>query len=367
MILNEITSYLESIAPLAYQESYDNSGLLVGNPTTEVTGVLISLDCTEEVIDEAIANNCNVVISHHPIVFKGLKQLVGKNYVERTVIKAIKNDVALYAIHTNLDSVFKKGVNTKIAERLGLAQTRILQPKSNLLYKLSVFVPQKHAETLKNALFAAGAGNIGEYSHCSFTTEGTGSFMPKEGSQPFVGTQDSVHLEPETKVEVIVPKPNKNKVEQALIKAHPYEEVAFDWYALENTFSTVGSGMIGQLPQPLSTEDFLNHVKEKLQTDCIRYTPLANDKPIKKVAICGGSGSFLLKNAKQQGADAFVTGDFKYHDFFDAEGSILITDVGHYESEQFTSELLSELLREKFSTFAIRLSEVNTNPINYFK
>ncbi len=367
MNVNEITSFLESIAPLAYQESYDNSGLLVGNPAAEVSGVLISLDCTEEVVDEAIAKNCNLVISHHPIVFKGLKQLVGKNYVERTVIKAIKNDVALYAIHTNLDSVFKNGVNTKIAERLGLAETRILQPKSNLLYKLSVFVPQKQAETLKNALFTAGAGHIGEYSHCSFTTEGTGSFLPQEGTQPFVGTQGSVHHETETKIEVIVPKPNKNRVEQAMRAAHPYEEVAFDWYALENTLETVGSGMVGRLDHPMSTEDFLTHVKEKLQTDCIRYTPLTTDKPIEKVAICGGSGSFLLKNAKQQGADAFITGDFKYHEFFDAEGTILITDVGHYESEQFTSELLSELLREKFSTFAIRLSEVNTNPINYFK
>ena len=366
MKIIEVIQHLETIAPTSLQEDYDNSGLLVGSPNQEVTGALLSLDCTEDIVEEAIANRCNLIISHHPIIFKGLKRLNGSNYVERTVIKAIRNDIAIYAIHTNLDNVFEQGVNSKICEKLQLGETQILQPKSKLLKKLVVFVPNKNAEKLRRALFQAGAGEIGAYSNCSFNLEGTGTFLAGENSNPHVGEKGKVHQEPEARVEVIVPHYLTRAVEKAMQANHPYEEVAHDWYALENKHQEIGSGMIGFLPKPMDAQDFLKFVAKQLNTDCIRYTSFKANRTIQKVAVCGGAGSFLLPVAKAQNADAFITGDFKYHEFFDSEGEIMVADVGHYESEQFTPELLSEVLREKFNTFAIRLSEVNTNPINYF-
>jgi len=364
MKLKKLIESLEQWAPLNYQEDYDNSGLIVGSPEDEIHAALVSLDCTEEIVDEAIEKNCNLIISHHPIVFKGLKKLNGKNYVERVVMKAIKNNIALYAIHTNLDSV-ASGVNAKICERLGVENTQILVPKSGILKKLVTFCEHKDVEQLRNALFAAGAGNISHYSDCSFNIEGVGTFKGDEQSNPTLGKAGVREYANETRIEIIFKAQDERKLLSALFENHPYEEVAYDIYALENKLQSVGSGMVGTLPKEMDGVDFLRLVKTQMEASVLRHTHVL-PKKIKKVAVCGGSGSFLLKNAIAAGADAFVTADFKYHEFFDAEDKIVIVDIGHFESEQFTSNLLIDNIQEKFPNFAIRLTEHNTNPINYF-
>jgi len=363
MKLKDVTSYIESFAPLAYQENYDNAGLIVGNINQEIKGILITVDVIEDVVDEAIENGLNLIVAHHPIVFSGLKKITGKNYIERVVIKAIKNDIAIYAAHTNLDSVWG-GVNSKIADKIGLENHRILSPVASQLIKLAYFVPIDHVEKTRNEVFKAGAGQIGDYDMVSFNAEGKGSFRPGKNARPFVGDLGKMHFENEMRVEVILPKHLKNKVVNALINAHPYEEVAYDLYPLENTFERVGFGVIGDLEKEIDEMDFLQSLKKIFGANCIRYTSLLN-KPIKKVAVCGGSGSYLLKDAIDQGADIFVSGDFKYHQFFDAENRILIADIGHFETEQVTKELFYELLTKKFPKFAIRFTEINSNPINY--
>lgn len=364
MKLRDIISQLETLAPSAYQESYDNARLITGTMSLEVTAALATLDCTEQVIDEAIQKRCNLVIAHHPIVFSGLKSLTGKNYIERTVIKAIKNDVAIYAIHTNLDNVWN-GVNLKIGEKLGLVNLRVLVPKRGMLQKLHTFVPHAHAEDVRQALFEAGAGHIGDYDHCSFNTQGEGTFRGSELTNPHVGKQGEDHREPETRIETIFPAYLEGTITRALIAAHPYEEVAYDIVSLENTHPRVGSGMIGELPEEMSEEEFLSHVGSCMHTPVIRHTPLLNNT-VRRVAFCGGAGRFLLHSAAAQKADVFITGDFKYHDFFDADGNLVVMDIGHFESEQFTPELIAEFLVEKFPTFAVLLSEVKTNPVHYF-
>ncbi len=361
--IKQLIQYLEQLAPPIYQESYDNCGLLTGSADWELTKILVTLDCTEAVVDEAITKGCNLIVAHHPIIFGGLKNLNGKNYVERTVIKAIKNDIAIYAIHTNLDNV-QHGVNAKICEKLGLINTKILVPKTNTLKKVSVFIPQTHLQVVQEAMFNEGAGNIGNYSECSFYSTGMGTFKGNEKSNAFVGEVGKQHQEPEFKLEVLVDDIKLNNVISAMLTAHPYEEVAYDVYAILNSNATIGSGMIGELTEALSTEAFLKHLKIAMNLNVIRFTPYSNK--VKKVAVCGGSGSFLLRNAIGAHADAFVTGDFKYHEFFDAESRLMIADIGHYESEIFTINLLADEILKKFPTFAVILSEINTNPINYY-
>lgn len=363
MKIKEITQFLEGIAPLSYQENYDNSGLIVGDENTEVSSVLICLDSVEEVIEEAIENNCNLIIAHHPIIFSGLKKLNGKNHIQRTIIKAIQNNIAIYAIHTNLDNV-KAGVSSKIANILGLKNQKILAPKKDLLRKLEVYVPKNHADELQNALFLVGAGEVGEYKNCSFQTEGIGTFLPSKNANPVIGTSGNQERVEEVKIEVVFPKDIEKRLILEMQKAHPYDEIAHQIYILDNFFPDVGSGIVGELAEEISPSLFLKKVKTLMRTDCIRYTKIVR-KTIKKVAVCGGSGSFLLNNAKSMGADIFITSDFKYHEFFNAENDIIIADIGHYESEQFTKDLIYDLLVNNFSKFAVRLSKVNTNPINY--
>lgn len=363
MKIKEVVNYLESLAPLALQESYDNSGLIVGNPDQEITQAIISLDCTEAVVDEAIQSGANLIISHHPIVFGGLKKITGKNYVERVVLKAIKNDIALYAIHTNLDNILG-GVNSKIADKMGLKNQSILRPLQKGMEKLITFVPRLHVEEVRNALFEAGAGSFGDYDQCSYNSAGYGTFRALEGADPYVGEIGEQHREEETKIEVLYPKYKRRNVILSLLETHPYEVPAYDIIALENSQYEAGSGVIGELPLAVSQEDFLSLVKTNLQTQMIRFTPF--DKHIKRVAVCGGSGSFLLNDAIASGADAFISADFKYHEFFDAENKLLIADIGHFESEQFTQQLLLEVIQKKFTTFAVRLTGIVTNPINYY-
>ncbi|MFY0688596.1 MAG: Nif3-like dinuclear metal center hexameric protein [Cyclobacteriaceae bacterium] len=363
MKVKDIAKTLQQWAPIAYQESYDNSGLLVGSMDTEIESISITLDVTEAVIDEAISTGANLIVAHHPLIFKGIKSLTGNHWVERCIIKAIKHDIAIYAIHTNLDNV-NSGVNHKITELIGLEHVSILSPKKSTLTKLVTFVPKKDAEKVRKSLFEAGAGEIGKYDHCSFTTEGTGSFRPGNEANPAVGVVHKDEQVNEDRIEVIFPNHLSSQVISGLQNAHPYEEVAYFLTDLKNINQEVGAGMIGQLPKPMSTELFLNKLKKDMGLNVIKHTKLCKPS-IKSVAVCGGSGSFLLSTARAKGADIFITGDFKHHEFFEADEQIIITDIGHYESEVFTKDLIYDFLREKFANIALRLSEVNTNPINY--
>ena len=362
--IRHLTDYFEIFAPLAYQESYDNAGLIVGSPSTDITGVLVSLDVTEAVVDEAVAKGCNLIVAHHPIVFKGLKKLNGKTYVERTVIKALKNDVAIYATHTNLDNVMG-GVNFKIAEKLDLQNVKILAPKTQVLSKLTTFVPVANTQTVLDALYAAGAGQIGDYKNCSFRVEGTGTYQPGEGTKPAIGSVGEYHEEAENRLEVIFPTHRQGQLVATLRQAHPYEEVAYYLTTVDNQNQEVGSGAVGELTEPLNGQTWLMHLKERMNLRLIRYTSLP-DRPIHRIAVCGGTGSFLLPDAMRAGADIFVTADYKYHEFFDADNRIGICDIGHYESEVFTKELICGHLAKKFTTFAVILSETDTNPVRYF-
>ncbi len=362
--LQQIIDVLETLAPLRYQESYDNSGLLVGEREKDITGVVIALDCIEAVVDEAIQKNANLIIAHHPIVFSGLKSFTGKTYIERVIIKAIKHDIAIYAAHTNLDNMIH-GVNLRIAQKLSLTDLHILDPLSTSLKQLYVYVPQAHADDVRNALFEAGAGQIGAYSSCSYNIDGLGTFLPSSAANPFSGTHNVLQKESEVKIEVILTPDRESAVLKAMRGAHPYEEIAYGLIPLENKNQYIGAGMVGDLPAELPVDQFLAMLKLQINTACIRHTKAIKSQ-IKKVAVCGGSGSFLLGKAIQAGADVLVTADWKYHQFFDAEEKIMIADVGHYESEQFTGEIFYEVLSNKFPNFALHLTAINTNPIKYY-
>ena len=365
MRISDITSILEDFAPSSLQETYDNSGLLVGDRSAICTGIIVTLDVTEEVVEEAVRNNCNLIVAHHPIVFKGLKRLTGANYVERTVIEAIKNHIAIYAIHTNLDNILT-GVNHKIAEKLGLQNCKVLLPKEGTLKKLVTFSPVKNADEVRNALFEAGAGAVGKYDECSFNLEGKGSFKPGDGTNPHVGEKGERHYENETRIEVLFPAHLQQQLLKSLRAAHPYEEVAYYLNTLDNVQEDVGSGLVGEFPNEMTEEELLKLLKQQFSLSVIRHTSLYGKK-IKKVALCGGAGIFLLKKALAADAQVFITGDIKYHEFFDADGKILLADIGHFESEQFTTELLTEFLQQKLLNFAVLKSEINTNPVKYYR
>lgn len=364
VLLKHIIAEIEKFAPPAFQEDYDNTGLQTGTPDMEIKGVLITLDVTEEVIDDASKNGENLIVSHHPITLKGVKKLTGQTPPERILIKAIKKNIAIYSSHTSIDSV-ENGVSGILAKKLELNNIRVLSPRSNLLLKLVTFVPTRYAEKVRTAIFEAGAGVIGNYDCCSYNLEGLGTFRAGEGTNPFVGEQGNIHFEKEERIETIIPKHLTKQVLKALFDVHPYEEVAYDLYPLENVWNKVGFGAIGELKNPLSENEVLKRIKEVTGAECIRHTNLLN-KPVKKVAVCGGSGSFLLNKAIQEGADVFVSSDFKYHQFQEADNKIVIADIGHYESEQLTKEVFFELLTKKFPNFAVRLTNVTTNPVKYF-
>ena len=363
MKIKEILSVLEEMAPLAYAEDFDNVGLLVGDPDLEATGVLVCHDALESVIDEAIAKKCNLVVCFHPILFSGLKKITGKNYVERSLLKAIKNDIAIYAVHTALDN-HHEGVNKIFCDVLGLIKTRILIPKPNFIRKLVTYTIPENAEEVRNALFDAGAGNIGNYEDCSFNSKGIGTYMGNEHSNPQLGERFEFVQGDEIKIEVTFEKYLEAKILKALFKSHAYEEVAYEIYDLQNTYQNIGLGMIGELKNSIGEKEFLNFVKEKMQCEGIRHSTFLG-KPIKKIAVLGGSGSFAIKNAIAAGADAFLTADLKYHQFYEAENKLLLADIGHFESERYTKNHIVDFLRKKILNFAIILSEENTNPVKY--
>lgn len=363
MKIKEVISILETMAPLAYAEDFDNVGLLVGNPEDQTTGILVCHDALENVIDEAIAKKCNMVVCFHPILFSGLKKITGKNYVERAILKAIKNDIAIYAVHTALDN-HQNGVNKIFCDALGLQNTKILVPKENFIQKLITYtIPENHQQ-LRNALFNAGAGNIGNYENCSFNSQGIGSYQGNENSNPEIGERGEFIENAEIKIEVTFEKHLQGEILKALFSNHVYEEVAYEIYDLKNSHQNIGLGMIGELQTEMPEKEFLQMVKNKMKADGIRHSEYLG-KPIKKVAVLGGSGSFAIKKAIQAGADAFLTADLKYHQFYEAENQLLLADIGHYESERYTKNYIVDYLTKKIPNFAIILSEENTNPVKY--
>lgn len=363
MLVKDLISAIEELANPALQESYDNTGLIIGNPLDEVSSVLLTIDVTEDVIAEALEKKANMIICHHPVIFNGIKKITGKTYTERIIIRAVQNKINIFAAHTNLDAV-DQGVNSSIARKLNLENTRILSPVKEALCKLVTFIPPTHEEQVREAVFAAGAGHIGNYDSCGYTLEGKGSFRGGDDTNPFLGEKGVINYEKEVRFETIFPYYLQNSVVNALNNAHPYEEVAYDVYPLKNTFERAGMGMIGDLKDAVTEADFLYSLKQKFNAGCVRHTALLG-KMVKKVAFCGGSGSFLINNAINKKADVFITADVKYHQFFDADGKIIVADIGHFESEQFTTEIFYDILTKKFSNFAVHFSEVNTNPINY--
>jgi dinuclear metal center YbgI/SA1388 family protein len=364
MKIQDIISFLETVAPPGLAESYDNVGLIIGNAAANCKGIITTLDATEEVVLEAIEKKCNLIVAHHPIIFSGVKKINGNNYVGKAIIAAIKNDIAIYAIHTNLDNIMA-GVNGKMADKLELKNRQILQPKKSMLKKLVTYVPILQADKLRAAIFEAGGGQVGNYSDCSFNTAGEGTFKGGEGTNPFIGLPGKSHTENEIKIELIFPYWLENTICKALIEAHPYEEVAYNITTLDNVHQDIGSGMVGELSTGISEADFLKMLQANFNLNIIRHTPFTG-KLVNKVALCGGAGSFLIGAAVASGADIFITGDVKYHEFFDANGKLVIADIGHYESEQYTIELLFDILSEKFPTFAVQKSAIKTNPVNYF-
>ena len=363
MKIKEIVSALDRFAPLPLQDGFDNAGLQIGLTEAEATGALLCLDVTEAVLDEAIALGCNLVISHHPLIFKGYKSITGKDYVERCILKAIRNDMVLYAAHTNLDNA-KGGVNYKIAEKIGLKHLQVLEPKRNSLLKLVTFVPTEQAERVRKALFAAGCGNIGGYDSCSYNLKGEGTFRAGENTHPFCGSIGELHREEEVRIETILPSYKKGEVVRALLSAHPYEEPAFDLYPLENEWTQAGAGIVGELETPETELEFLKRIKKIFEVECVKHNRLTG-REIQKVALCGGAGAFLIPQAIRSGADIFITGEIKYHDYFGHENEILLAEIGHYESEQYTKEIFYSIIRDLFPNFALHLSKINTNPIKY--
>ncbi len=363
MTIRDITNSIEEIAPLHLAEDFDNVGLLIGNYNTKVTGVLVTLDTLENIVDEAIEKKCNLIVSFHPIIFVGLKKLNGNNYVERVVLKAIKNDIAIYAMHTALDNSIV-GVNAKICDVLGLKNKEILIPKKGIIKKLTTYVPLKEAENLRKALFNVGAGSLGNYDNCSFNTNGFGTYKGNEKSNPTKGIKGKDHVEEESLISVLFEKNKENDILNALFSNHSYEEVAYEIVTLDNTHQQIGMGMVGELEKEMTEKDFLLFLKETMRTECIRHSKLLG-KNIKRVAVLGGSGSFAINNAIRSNADIYITSDIKYHEFYKAENKLIIADIGHYESEQFTKNLLVEYLTKKFLNFAVILSDKKTNPIYY--
>ena len=350
-------------APLPLQDGFDNAGLQIGLTDAEVTGVLLCLDVTEAVVDEAVASGCNLIVSHHPLIFSPLKRITGGNYIERCVIKALANGIAIYSAHTNIDNA-PGGVNYRIAEKLGLQNVRILVPKEDVLLKLAVYVPSSAAEAVRGALFAAGCGNIGNYDSCSYNVEGFGTFRANEGCTPFCGEVGKLHREEEVRIETVLPAYLKNKVVAALIKAHPYEEPAYDIYPLKNSWGSVGSGVIGELPAECGELEFLQGVKERFNVGCVRHTPLLG-KGVRRVALCGGAGGSFAGAAMAAGADVYITGEARYHDLFNYAGRMLVAVIGHYESERYTMDIFREVIEKVYPGVKVLATKVNTNPVNY--
>ncbi|WP_371370673.1 Nif3-like dinuclear metal center hexameric protein [Sporomusa aerivorans] len=342
----DIIAEVEQLAPKHFAESWDNVGLLIGRPDQDIHKVLVTLDVDTAVVEEAIAVQADMIVAHHPLLFKGLTRIRTDSPQGNMLASLIKKDVAVYAAHTNLDSA-PGGVNDVLARKLNLRNvvplTTVYQEK---LHKLVVFVPVSHVETVRAAMTAAGAGHIGNYSHCTFQTQGVGTFLPLAGTSPYIGEQNKLEYVEEYRLETIIPLSIRSQVVSAMLAAHPYEEVAYDDYLLQNTGPGSGLGRVGELSQPLTLADFINQIKSAL---CIQSLKAAGPTKtfIQKVAVCGGSGASLIKNAITAGADVLVTGDVKYHEAQEAIAAGLnIIDAGHFATEQPVVECLVEYLNQ---------------------
>lgn len=363
MKIKELLCALERFAPLPLQDGFDNAGLQIGLTDADATGALLCLDVTEAVIDEAIALGCNVIVSHHPLIFRGVKSITGRDHVERCILKAIRNDIVVYAAHTNLDNA-PCGVNFKIAEKIGLKNVRVLEPKEEALVKLVTFVPIAQSDKVRRALFNAGCGHIGNYDSCSYNIDGEGTFRAEEGTHPYCGTIGELHTERETRIETILPAYKKAEAVKALLAAHPYEEPAYDIYPLQNSWAQAGAGVVGELDTPETELEFLKRIKKTFEVGCVKHNKLMG-REIQTVALCGGAGAFLIPLAIRARADVFITGEIKYHDYFGHEGEILLAEIGHYESEQYTKEIFYDFVRKQFPGLEVRMTKLNTNPVKY--
>lgn len=359
--IRQVIAAIEEFAPLALQESYDNAGLQVGDASLTATGALLCVDVTEAVVDEAVRLGVNLIVAHHPLLFRPLKRIVGSNYIERVVMKALRHDIAIYAAHTNLDAV---AVNHYWAQKLQLTNVEVLQPIENMLYKLVVYVPDAHTDTVRSAIFTAGAGTIGNYDCCSYTVKGEGTFRAGENTQPYCGQQGVLHREPETRLEIVLPRYMTGTVVKALLQAHPYEEPAYDLIPIANTYTQAGIGVVGNLPQETDALQLLNQVKEQCNCGSVRHTATGREK-VRRVALCGGAGSSLIRAAIGAGADVFITGEIGYHQFFGYDNQIILAEIGHYESEQHTKDIFCDVITKKIPNFATYYTTVETNPIKY--
>jgi dinuclear metal center YbgI/SA1388 family protein len=364
MLIKEILTEIERLAPLPLQEGFDNAGVQVGDVNREVTGALLCLDVTEKVVHEAVEKGCNLIISHHPLAFKPFKSLTGNTYIERCLIKSCKYDLVIYSAHTNLDNAVG-GVNYRLAEIIGLRKVRILSPQKQALLKIVTFVPEAHAETVRNALFEAGAGHTGNYDSCSFNLPGDGTFRAGENCHPYCGEAGKLHHEKEIRIETILPAFRKSNVLRALLSVHPYEEPAFDIYPLENVRHTAGSGIVGELPESEDAHEFLARIKKLFQADCVKHSGGWTGQFVRKIAVCGGSGAFLIPEAMAAGAEVFVTGEAKYNDFYDVENKLLLAVIGHYETEICTKDIFFDVISKKSATFAVHISNTDSNPVKY--
>lgn len=363
MKILDVIKYLDQLIPAGYQESYDNCGLQVGDTSAEITGALISLDLTEAVVDEAVETRSNLIVTHHPFIFGGLKHIDADSPAGRIIYKLIRNGIAVYSAHTSLDKL-SNGVSAQLAKRLGLCNLRILAPDSDSLKQLVVYCPKEQSQQLKDALYAAGAGNIGNYRHCSYSVNGTGTFEPLQGANPFVGTVGSETYTSEERIEMVYPKAFENKIVSALKANHPYETPAYSLIPLSNANPDVGLGIVGELPEDVEIETFIETVKQTVGIPVVRHSELCRKK-VRTVALCGGAGAEFIGTAVAQNADIYLTSDIKYHDFQKATGHIVLADIGHYESEQFAKEFFYDKLSEKFRIFAIRIAKTETNFVGY--
>lgn len=367
MLIKEIIDAIESIAPLPLQEEWDNCGVQVGPTDNECTGVMVCVDCTPVVVEEAIAMNCNLIVSHHPLIFGGIKQLTGKTEAERCVINAVTAGLTIYSSHTALDNS-PNGISHRMASLLGLEDVDVLVPREADQLKLVAYVPVSKLDDVRLALFDAGAGAIGNYDFCSFATDGRGSFRALDGANPYVGEVSQLHFEDESRLEVLLPRWKRRDVELALRQVHPYEEPAYEFSEVVAASRPAGSGCVGHLPQPMTVAQLALFAKERFGCQAVRLSCYHGDPmvhTVRRVAVCGGAGGSFIGAVKRSGADAYITADLRYHDFVDYGKRLALIDVGHFNSEQCAKEIFYQLICEKFPNFAVHTSKNEKNPIQY--
>lgn len=370
MIVKELIKYLEDWAPPGAAWEKDNVGLLVGSGDEKIENIFLSLELTGEVLEQALKKNCNFIFTHHPLIFNPVKNLdVNKNPNSKLIYKLIKNDINLFSAHTNLDFT-KDGVSFTLAKKLKLNKITFLKNEESNQFKVVVFLPETNLDEVASAMFNQGAGIIGEYNNCSFRTNGIGTFKGSANSNPFIGKKENFEKANEVRLEVLVDSWKLNKVINAMLKSHPYEEPAYDIYPLRNKNVNYGAGAIGELDNEMNVNEFLKHVEKSLLLSNFRFVN-GNKRRIKKVAVCGGSGSELLNDAISKNADVFITADIKYHTFHDAKNKILLIDAGHYETEvvilKIVEEKIKKLIKEKKENIKVYKYSSSTNPVKFYK